>query len=95
MKKSVSVFEIALLIILVAFAGFKVGYIMASPPIVYTNQFVTVCHGDTVWSIAEHWRDDKEDIRDVVYRICKENNLKSKYIYPGQILKVPVNKERM
>ena len=85
-----TVFEVILLIALVAFAGFKVGYIMASPPIVYDNYMVTVCHGDTVWSIAERWSDKDEDIRDVMSRILKENHLESKYIYPGQVLKVPV-----
>ena len=57
---------------------------------VYYNQKVTVYSGDTMWTIANRWSDDKEDVRDVMHRICEANNLKSKHIYPGQILTIPV-----
>jgi hypothetical protein len=43
-----------------------------------------------MWTIANRWSDDKEDIREVMHRICEANNLKSKHIYPGQILTIPV-----
>ncbi|MBQ7317577.1 MAG: LysM peptidoglycan-binding domain-containing protein [Phascolarctobacterium sp.] len=57
---------------------------------VYYNQKVTVHSGDTMWSIAHRWSDDKEDVREVMHRICEANNLKSKHIYPGQVLTIPV-----
>lgn len=56
----------------------------------YRYQNVTVCSGDTMWDIASRWSDDKEDVRQVVYRICEANGLSSKHVYPGQVLKVPV-----
>ena len=57
---------------------------------VYYNQKVTVHSGDTMWIIANRWSDDKEDVREVMHRICEANNLKSKHVYPGQILTIPV-----
>ena len=63
--------------------------VLAEEP-VYYNQKITVHSGDTMWSIANRWSDDKEDVREVMHRICEANNLKSKHIYPGQVLKVPV-----
>ena len=89
-KLETNIFEVALLIALVAFAGFKIGYIAASPPIVYDNHLVVVHHGDTIWSIAESMAKNDEDVRDVVHRICKANNLRSKIIHPGQKIIVPV-----
>ena len=57
---------------------------------VYYNQKVTVHSGDTMWTIANRGSDNKEDVRDVMHRICEANNLKSKHVYPGQILTIPV-----
>lgn len=92
MKRLETFFELVLLIALVAFISFKVGYIMATPPIVYTNQVVTVHSGDTIWSIAEQYNNGKEDTRDIITRIYKANNFQSRHIYPGQTIIVPVNK---
>jgi nucleoid-associated protein YgaU len=89
-KLETNLFEIVLLVVLVAFEGYKIGYIMAAPPVVYTNQAVVVHHGDTIWSIAESMASNNEDVRDVVHRICKANSLKSKIIHPGQKIIVPV-----
>lgn len=63
--------------------------VLAEEP-VYYNQKITVHSGDTMWSIANRWSDDKEDVREVMHRICEANNLKSKHIYPGQVLTIPV-----
>ena len=57
---------------------------------VYHTQTITVKSGDTMWAIANRWSDDREDVRQVIHRICKANNLKSNHVYPGQVLKIPV-----
>jgi LysM repeat protein len=57
---------------------------------VYTTQTITVHSGDTLWSIADEFRHESEDIRDVIDRIYDANGLTKAYIYPGQVLKVPV-----
>lgn len=56
---------------------------------VYTCQTVTVARGDTLWGIAGLYAEG-EDVREVIFRICEANGLKSKSLYPGQVLKIPV-----
>lgn len=58
---------------------------------VYSYHKVTVAHGDTLWAIAGKYTQEDEDIREVVFRICEENNLADREIQPGQIIRVPVS----
>lgn len=58
------------------------------------TKIVIVDEGDTLWSIASKANKEsykKQDIRDIVYQIKERNDLAMQYIYPGQILEVPVN----
>ncbi len=57
---------------------------------VYREYTVTVAQGDTLWDIAGRHTEAQEDVREVVFRIAQANNLKSKTIYPGQVLKIPM-----
>lgn len=52
---------------------------------------VTVRTGDSLWSIAEVHCPEDEDIRNFVYRIKKENSLKSSTLSIGQKLLIPQN----
>lgn len=65
------------------------GNVFADEP-VYRNYSVTVAQGDTLWDIAWRHTDNKEDVREVMHRIAKANALKSRHIYPGQVLQVPM-----
>lgn len=56
----------------------------------YRNYSVTVAQGDTLWDIALRHTENKEDVREVMHRIAQANALRSKHIYPGQVLQVPV-----
>lgn len=58
----------------------------------YTPVSVRVHTGDTVWSIAGKYTSNKEDIREVMWRIKEANNLKNYNVQPGQELIVPVKK---
>lgn len=43
--------------------------------------------GDTLWSVASKYGDDSQDVREVYYRIMKDNNIGFKDdIHPGQQL---------
>ncbi|QDR80723.1 LysM peptidoglycan-binding domain-containing protein [Sporomusa termitida] len=54
---------------------------------------VYVQPGDTVWKIAANYVTAKEDIREKVFLIRQVNKLNNNaQVYPGQMLKVPVNK---
>ena len=57
---------------------------------VYTYQTVRVTSGDTLWNIACHFAEPGEDIHEVIFNICQWNNLKSKNLQPGQVLKIRV-----
>ncbi|MDO4922182.1 MAG: LysM peptidoglycan-binding domain-containing protein [Phascolarctobacterium sp.] len=57
---------------------------------VYRNCSVTVAQGDTLWDIAWRHTENKEDVREVMHRISRANALKSRHIYPGQVLQVPM-----
>ena len=81
---------LSLCLSLALYTGFNIAF--ADEP-AYRYQSVTVCSGDTMWSIASRWADEGEDVRQVMYRICQANSLESKSIYPGQTLRVPVRIE--
>lgn len=49
-----------------------------------------VADGDTLWDIARIYLSSDQDIRKVVYDIKKFNNMTSEYIYPGDVIKVPI-----
>lgn len=53
----------------------------------YLNVFIR--EGDSIWNIAQDNNPYNEDIRKIVYKIEKFNNLKGKYIQPGDVIKVP------
>lgn len=54
---------------------------------IYTK--VTVCTGDTLWTIASQYISKNDDIRELIYNIKKVNNLDSAIIIPGQELLIP------
>ena len=56
----------------------------------YHTHTVVVNNGESLWEIASRHANGQEDVREVMYRISRANDLKSKYVYPGQVLKVPV-----
>jgi LysM repeat protein len=83
--------KVLLLIIAVfcmtAFAQLK--KVDGSSKVKYTS--VTVYPGDTLWKIASEYNNDESDVRKVIYKIRKLNNLKSAVIIPGQELLIPLN----
>ena len=52
--------------------------------------YIRVERGDTLWSIASKNMEAK-DIRKAVYEISKLNSIKNSSIYPGDIIKLPVD----
>jgi LysM repeat protein len=60
----------------------------AEEKVIYKN--VVVKSGDTIWGIASNYVDPSKDIRKYVKEICVFNDIKPGYIYPGQVIVVPV-----
>ena len=54
------------------------------------TQSITVAHGDTIWSIAEEYGSEDEDIRNTIYKIKKLNNMKNAELKVGQNILVPI-----
>lgn len=51
---------------------------------------VNVQPGDTLWMLAQKYSPSNIDKRRIIYEISLLNNLDKNYIYPGQVLKIPV-----
>ncbi len=51
----------------------------------------TVSQGETLWSIAKQYKDDKTDIRQYIYEIKQLNNMNTATIQAGQIIKLIKN----
>lgn len=51
---------------------------------------IHVKYGDTLWHLAEKFSPN-QDIRKSLYEISSLNQLKSSEIYPGQVIKIPLD----
>ena len=51
---------------------------------------MTVCKGDTVWTIADRFNGENVDIRYVIYTLKEINGLDNGEIHPGEEIYVPV-----
>lgn len=59
-----------------------------------TNQasiIVEIVSGDTLWDIASEYNFYEEDVREVVYRIKRSNNLENSGLQIGQSLVIPMS----
>ncbi len=52
---------------------------------------IEVKNGDTLWNLAKTFCPKNQDIRKSIYEINNFNQLASSEIYPGQIIKIPLN----
>jgi len=52
---------------------------------------ITIKEGDTIWDIAKSNNPKGDDVREVVYKIKKINNISNEWIEAGDILKIPRN----
>ena len=82
-------------LILLALLIFFMGGILFSPNSAATEpqNYITVevKSGDTLWQIAGEHKNKGKDIRKLVYEINTINALAGSSIYPGQLLKIPVD----
>ena len=55
-----------------------------------TYYAITVESGDTLWTIAQRFVDDRTDIRKLIYEISDINDLESANLAIGQQLIIPI-----
>ena len=53
---------------------------------------VTIKSGDTLWSIAQQYKDDDCDIREYIYNVKKLNNIDSSILIADTSILIPVKK---
>ena len=68
-----------------AVSGLSVSRAITQPQ--YTQ--VEVCHGDTLWDIANTYKSDDTDTRRAVYEICAVNDIEASDLVPGMTISVP------
>lgn len=49
-----------------------------------------ILEGDNLWDISSRNIPEGYDIRKMIYEIKKLNNMETGYIYPGDIIKIPI-----
>lgn len=52
---------------------------------------VQVVDGDTIWQLAKMYGNSSKDIREVIFQICKINNIKADTLKAGQTILIPKN----
>ena len=54
---------------------------------------VQVSSGDTLWTIANAYKDESTDTRKAVYEICQINDIEASDLHPGMTLAIPEDLE--
>lgn len=54
-----------------------------------TYSEIQIQTGDTLWELAQEFGPNDKDVREVVYEICKINDISADSIYPGQTILIP------
>jgi LysM repeat protein len=84
-------------LLIVAASAFLAGFafaeksVSAAGPPTYAE--VEIHAGDTLWRIASEYKGEKQDVRRLVYEICRINSVSADNIRAGQIILVPVSEE--
>lgn len=92
--KSKSRFITFLVIVICVFVGtigYFTGFSTANAIEDSDYKIIEVSCGDTIWDLAEQYKDDNVEIRDAVYAICELNDIKADEIKPGMKLTIPVS----
>lgn len=83
-------FLVAMILIVITLFGTMLGFNTAES--IQDTQYleVSIQSGDTLWDIAKMNSPENIDTRKVVYEIKKLNDLDNGFIYPGQVVRVPL-----
>lgn len=83
--------------VLIVFSALTIyGAVYGDSAYSYMNEEEKVCYktiivseGDSLWSLAQSYSEDREDVRKKVYEICELNGIENSVIFPGQQLMIP------
>lgn len=80
----ISIFTMFLVVFFITFAFLKV---YSENKVEYKR--IIIEQGDTLWNIALEYNTN-QNIRSYIHKIKSINNINNNYIYPGQIIYVPI-----
>jgi len=89
-KKIIAIISVIILLTITLITLYTVNA-LTEKEIYYKN--IEIKNGQTLWKIVENEFGKDIDIRKYVYKIKKINNLENSNIRPGQVLKIPIEKE--
>lgn len=84
-----TVFTALMLALVISLTGLVTGTNTADSLTKITYAKVQIQVGDNLWSLAKEFGPEDQDIRRVVYEICKLNQITADSIYPGQVIWIP------
>jgi len=91
----VSRFRFTVFLILFTLSVFLLGGLFFTPSSGATEVqkyiSIEVKPGDTLWQIASEHMNKGKDIRKLIYEIKAINSMDDSAIFPGQLIKIPVN----
>ena len=79
---------IALITIAIAFIGFM----DSKASLTKEYKEVVVRQGQSLWMIADKYKNENSDTRSMIYEIKELNDLASSDVYDGQVLRIPILK---
>ena len=77
------------ILIFISAAGTAVGMNNAESLTKPVYAEIVVQSGDTLWDLAQEFGPADKDVREVVYDICRYNEISADSIYPGQTIMIP------
>ncbi|MDD3168594.1 MAG: LysM peptidoglycan-binding domain-containing protein [Eubacteriales bacterium] len=78
------------MVALISITGTMIGANQAESLTKPTYSEIIIQSGDTLWNLAQEFGPDDKDVRQIVYEICKLNDISADSIYPGQEILIPV-----
>ena len=85
-----TVFVVLTIILLTTAINFALGLNTAASATIQEYMYVDIMPGDTLWSIAETYMSDTDDIRQAIYELCSINDITASQLYAGMTIQVPI-----
>ena len=89
LKGKILILSITLAVILLCITAYHTA---GSKPLQY--KIVKISTGDNLWEITNKYYGPKHNIRKLIHKIRKINNLDNAILQPGQLIKLPVKSNR-
>ena len=85
-----TVFVVLTIILLTTAINFALGLNTAASATIQEYMYVDIMPGDTLWSIAETYMSDTDDIRQAIYELFSINDITASQLYAGMTIQVPI-----